>query len=107
MTMDGRQCPDGMTPEQFAEAQRVFEISQKAAQDELWRMACLTSTKEDGEMLGETEFQMRDILLRIGANAIQAAVNERRKKGGTQAAALPAVNANITPVSSDGEKRRS
>ena len=105
--MDGRACPDGMTPEQFAEAQRVFEISQKAAEDELWRMACLTASKEDNAMLGETEFQMRDMLLRIGANAIQAAVNERRKKGGTPGAALPAADANTTPFSSGGERKQS
>ena len=105
--MDGRQCPDGMTPEQFAQAQRVFEISQKAAEDELWRMACLTATKQDGEMLGETEFQMRDMLLRIGAAALETAVNERRKKGGTQEAALPAVAASTMPVSWGGERKRS
>lgn len=105
--MEGRQCPEGMTPEAFAEAQRVFEISQKAAEDELWRMACLTANKQDDEMLGETEFQMRDVLLRIGATALEAAVNERRKKGGTQEAALPAQDASTTPVSSGGERKRS
>lgn len=105
--MEGHQCPDGMTPEEFAEAQRVFAISQKAAEDELWRMACLTATKQDDEMLGETEFQIRDVLLRIGATALEAAVNERRKKGGTQVAALPAPGASTTPVSSAGERKRS
>ena len=100
-------CPDGMTSEEFSEAQRVFAISQKAAEEELWRMACLTATKQDDEMLGETEFQMRDVLLRIGAAALEAAVNERRKKGGTQEAALPAQGASITPVSSGGARRRS
>jgi hypothetical protein len=107
MTMDGRQCPDGMTPEAFAEAQRVFEISQKAAEDELWRMACLTASKRDDEMLGETEFQMRDVLLRIGATALEAAVNERRKKGATQEAALPAPIASTTPDSSAGVRKQS
>ena len=81
--MDGRVQPEGMTAEQFAEAQRVFEVSQKAAEEELWRMACLTAGKSDDKLLGETEFQMRDILLRIGAKTLETAVNERRKKGGT------------------------
>ena len=105
--MDGREYPDGMTPEQIGEAQRVFEISQKAAEDELWRMACLTATKRHDEMLGETEFQMRDVLLRIGATALEAAVNERRKKGATQEAALHAPGASTTPASSGGARKRS
>ena len=81
--MDGRSCPAGMKPEEFAEAQRVYEVGKQAAEDELWRMACLTASKEDGELFGETEFQMRDILLRIGASMLENSVNERRKKGGT------------------------
>jgi hypothetical protein len=81
--MDGRTCPAGMTPEEFAEAQRVYEVGKQAAEDELWRMACLTAGKKDGELLGETEFQLRDILLRIGASMLENSVNERRKKGGT------------------------
>ena len=105
--MEGRQCPEGMTPGAFAEAERVFAISQKAADDELWRMACLTASKQDDEMLGETEFQMRDILLRIGATALEAAVNERRKKGAIQAAALPALDASGMRASSGGARKRS
>lgn len=81
--MDGRNDREGLTPDQVAEAERVFAISKQAAEEELWRMACLTASKKDHELLGETEFQMRDILLRIGARAVEAAVNERRKKGGT------------------------
>jgi hypothetical protein len=104
--MEGRMCPEGMTPEQFEEAQRVFEVSRQAADEELWRMACLTASKKNGELLGETEFQLRDILLRLGARTLEAAVNERRKKGGTQAAASPAVIVNTTRVSSTGGRKR-
>ena len=28
--MDGRTCPEGMSPEQFAEAQRITEITEQA-----------------------------------------------------------------------------
>lgn len=94
--MEGRTCPEGMTPEEFAEAQRFFELSKGAAENELWRMACLAASKKNGELLGETEFQMRDMLLRLGAKILETAVNERRKKGGTQAAASPAANATRT-----------
>jgi hypothetical protein len=105
--MEGRWCPEGMTPEQFEEAQRVFEVSRQAAEEELWRMACLTAGKKDGEMFGETEFQLRDIVLRIGARTLEAAVNERRKKGGTQAAVSRAVTASTTRASSTGGRKRS
>jgi len=81
--MEGRSCPDGMSREQFEEAQRVFAVTQHAAEDELWRMACLMASKEDRNMLGQTEFELREHVLRIGAIALENAVNERRKKGGT------------------------
>jgi hypothetical protein len=105
--MEGRPCPDGMTPEQFAEAQRVYEVTRQAAEQELWQMACLTASKEDNQLLGQTEFEMRDILLGIGARVLETAVNERRKKGGTLEAAFPAANATRTPDSSPGGQRRS
>ena len=105
--MDDRTRPDGMTQEEFSEAQRVFEISQQAAEEELWRMACLTASKKDSELFGQTEFQMRDILLRIGARALEAGANQRRKKGGTTEAASPAANAITTPASSSGGPKQS
>ncbi len=58
--MEGRLCPAGMTPGQFEEAQRLFEIVRQAADEELWRMACLTASKRDQEMLGETGFQRKN-----------------------------------------------
>jgi hypothetical protein len=91
----------------------LFEVTQQAFTDEQWRMCCLLAGKEDGQLLGQTEFEMRDHLLRMGAKALEAAVNERRQKGGTKAVALPArasmtaPAATITPASSSGERKRS
>jgi hypothetical protein len=79
--MEGRSCPEGMSPEQFAEAQRIIEVTEQAVRDERWRMACLMATKKDGEMLGQAEFQLRDYVQRVGAITLEAAINERRKKG--------------------------
>lgn len=70
-----------MTQEQFEEAQRVFEVTQQASTDELWRMCCLLASKQHGEMLGQTEFEMRGMLHRAGAKVLEAGVKERRKKG--------------------------
>jgi hypothetical protein len=66
-----------MTPEQFAEAPRIYEVTMQAAEEELWRMACLTASKQDGQMLGETESQLRDILFRLRTKTLEAPVNER------------------------------
>ncbi len=71
-----------LTPEQAAEAERLFQALQEASRDEQWRIAQLLASKPDHELLGETEFQVRDHVHRIGAKAIETAL-EGRKKGGT------------------------
>jgi hypothetical protein len=95
-----------LSPEQLAEAQRHFEVMKKAAEEDLWRIACLMAGKSDDRLLGRTEFEVRDHVLRIGAKAVEAAVNGR-KKGGIRGAASSAENAGQTPGSSSGGKRRS
>jgi hypothetical protein len=105
--MEDRICPEGMTPEEFAEAQRLMDVASQAAEEELWRMCCLTVSKKDRQLLGETEFQLRDVLLRVGARVLEAAVNERRKKGVTTAAASPVLPASTTPALSAGGRKRS
>lgn len=105
--MEGRTRPEAMTEEEFAEAQRVFEVSEKAVADELWRMSCLMATQKNHEMLGKTEFTLRGMVHRIGAITLEAAINERRKKGGTSVVALPAAAANTMRNSSTGGRKRS
>ena len=56
--------PEGMSRDQFEEAQRLFEVTQQASTDEQWRICCLLASKEDGQLLGQTEFEMRDHLHR-------------------------------------------
>jgi hypothetical protein len=74
--------PD-LTPEQVVEAQRIFEVIREAAEQEQWRIAQLLASKRDHQLLGETGYQVRDMVHRIGATAIQTAL-EGRKKGGTK-----------------------
>ena len=111
--MDGRTCPEGMSLEQFAEAQRIMEVTESAMQEERWRMACLLACKKNGEMLGATEFQLRDHVMRMGATTLEAAVNERAKKGATTVVAslaqapTKAAPAITTPSSSAGGRGRS
>ena len=96
--MEGMGMAEGMTPEQVAEAQRNFEVMKKATEEDLWRIACLMAGKPDDQLLGRTEFEVRDHVLRIGAKAVETAVNGR-KKGGTRGAAPSARNAERTPAS--------
>jgi len=105
--MEGRTCPEGMSAEQFAEAQRLWEVTEEAVAQERWRMCLMMASKKSPELLGSTEFELRQHVHRIGAITLEAAVNERRKKGATTAAASPARNASITPNSSVGGRKRS
>jgi hypothetical protein len=72
-----------LTPEQQAEAQRLFEALQQPFLDEARRLACLLAAKPDSPLLGSTEFEVRDRVHRLGAQALQTALDER-KKGGTK-----------------------
>jgi hypothetical protein len=68
--------------EQEVEAQRIYHALVQASQQDLLAMARLLASKPDRQLLGETEFQVRDLCHKIGAKAIETALTER-KKGGT------------------------
>lgn len=72
-----------LTPEQQAEAQRLFEALQGPFLDEARRLAELLASKPDAQLLGKTEFEVRDAVHRLGAAALQTAL-DGRKKGGTR-----------------------
>ena len=56
--------------------------SDTAAQ-EVRGIAGLLASKSDDKLLGRAEFEVRDRVHKIGAKAIETALNER-KKGGTR-----------------------
>jgi hypothetical protein len=72
-----------LTVEQAAEAERLLVLLRPAVEDELRQLAQLLASKPDHKLLGKTEFEVRDRVHKIGAKAIEAALNER-KKGGTK-----------------------
>jgi hypothetical protein len=72
-----------LTAEQEAEAQRLADSIAVKTKEELLRITRLLVSKQDHELFGETEFEVRDLVHKIGARAIETAVNER-KKGGTK-----------------------
>jgi hypothetical protein len=72
-----------LTAEQEAEAQRLADTIAVRTKEELLRITRLLVSKQDEQLFGETEFQVRDLVHKIGARAIETAVNER-KKGATE-----------------------
>ncbi|MFO0866109.1 MAG: hypothetical protein U0744_15925 [Gemmataceae bacterium] len=72
-----------LTPEQEAEARRLAELILTKAREEVLAMARIMVSKPDRELLGQSEFQVRDRAHRLAAHALETAVNER-KKGGTK-----------------------
>ena len=76
-------APDpSLTPDQAADAERIYQALRQASEDEHWRIAQLLASKPDSQLLGQTEYEVRDLVHRTGAKAIQAAL-DGRKKGGT------------------------
>ena len=72
--------PD-LTPEQEAHAQELAGTVLKTLEDDILKMTRLLASKPDHQVLGSTEFQIRDLVHRIGAKTIQAELDARQKKG--------------------------
>lgn len=68
-----------------AEAQALAQRIRELAADEILHMARLLVSKPEREIFGETEFQLRDLVLQVGAQALEEHL--RQKKTATTAAA--------------------
>ncbi len=74
---------DDLTPEQTAEAERIYENLRRSSDDELRKIARLLASKPDSQLFGATEYEVRDLVHEVGAKAMRTAA-EGRKKGGTR-----------------------
>ncbi|MFO0803807.1 MAG: hypothetical protein U0791_11900 [Gemmataceae bacterium] len=72
-----------LTPEQELVAAQLTVRLESLYRDEARRVARLFASKPDSQLLGKTEFELRDRLLRLGAASVEAALSER-KRGGTK-----------------------
>jgi hypothetical protein len=72
-----------LSPEQEAEAQRLTDLVMARTREELLQINRLLVSKPDSQLLGQTEFEVRDRVHKIGAHAVETVLNER-KKGGTK-----------------------
>ena len=69
-----------LTPEQEAEAQALCQRLQSAFEREALELARLLASKDDRHLLGGTEFEVRDQVHRLGAQVLEAVLQERKKK---------------------------
>ena len=68
--------------DQARRAQELFDSLMAVAEHDLRAVAESLATQPDDQLFGRTEFELRDRVLRLGAQALQAAA-QQRKKGGT------------------------
>ena len=90
-----------LTPEQQAEAARLYEILRESCATDLKGLADLLAAKADRDLLGANELEVRDRVHRIGAKAIETALRGRNK-GATTAPPGAAPAAGVRPSSSAG-----
>ena len=93
-----------LTAEQEAEVEGLVQRFGELAQEELREIARLLVGKPTRELFGDTEFQIRDILLRIGAKAYQEHLAQ--KKTATSVAASNAPAADRLPSSKTTDAKR-
>lgn len=70
-----------LTAEEEAEAQRIADIVVGRMRAEALALGRMLVSKSNGELFGQTEFQVRDAVHRVGAAALDAALEERKKRG--------------------------
>jgi hypothetical protein len=67
-----------LSPELEAQAQELVARLRPQAESELLALARLLVSKEEHEIFGETEFQAREIVHRIGAKAFETCLAEKK-----------------------------
>jgi len=74
-----------LSAEKEAEAQALAHRIRELADEDLLQMARLLVSKPDRELFGDTEYQLRDMVLKFGAKALEEHL--RKKKTATSGAA--------------------
>ncbi len=88
-----------MTDQIFqAEKERIKALFLEAAEREAEGIAELLANSATEDLLGKTEFSLRDAVLKLGAKTLEGAANVRAKKKDTKVAA-PLATAENQPAS--------
>jgi hypothetical protein len=70
-----------LTPKHEAEAQVLCQRLKAAVERAARQLARLMASKEDRQLLGRTEVEVRAHVHRIGAQVLESGLGERKKKG--------------------------
>lgn len=68
----------GLSVEKEAEAQALAQRIREVADEEFVQIARLLVSKPEREIFGDTEFEVRDILLRAGAKAFEEHLRQKK-----------------------------
>jgi len=74
-----------LTPEQEVQAGQIEEVLLEQSREEIQKIARLLASKENKDLLGDTEFQVRDLLHQIGNRAVDVTLEARKKTDTTDA----------------------
>ena len=66
-----------LSAEQEAEAKTLAQWLHELADEELVQRARLSVSKPEREIFGDTEFQLRDLLLKVGAKALEEHLRQK------------------------------
>lgn len=99
--MARRPTRPALTADQQADAERLRRQLTDALAGDLDELAATLAATTDATLFGATEFAVRDLVLRLGAKAVEVAAADRAKKV-TTGAAEPAPRATGRPSSSGG-----
>src|SRR5437016_17715 len=86
-----------LSPEQEAEARRLFELLHPPVHYEAKRLARRLAANPDDKLRGQTAFEVRDAVHRLGASALPAA-RDGRNQGGSRGRAGPVRPARPMPA---------
>jgi hypothetical protein len=83
---------DPLSPEQEQQAQVLAQAIREAAADEILAIARTLVRQDERHLFGQTEFQIRELVLRIGAQAYAAHLREKKTATGAPASPVPTAN---------------
>ena len=67
-----------LTPEQEAQAQELAALVSEAIAADVLQVARLLVSKKTKDTFGQTEFQLRDLLHKIGARALEVSLAQKK-----------------------------
>ena len=70
-----------LTPEQAELSDRIYQTLRQATDSDLRSLAELLASKPDRQLLGQTEFEVRDRVHQIGAKALADRSGRAEKRG--------------------------